>query len=126
MTARERRPLVTYAMQAQGLSERRACRRLSVSRSVYRYQVCRAADQEVEQALLQLAQQPPPWGFDKMVDYLKHHGDGWNRKRVDRIYRQLGLNLRVKPKKRLPTRRPRPLTVPAQANPSWSLDCLTH
>ena len=125
MTAHERRPLVTYAMQVHGLSERRACRLLSVSRSVYRYQARRSDDQEVEQALLKLAQQHPRWGFDKMVDYLKHQGDVWNRKRVYRIYRQLGLNLRVKPKKRLPARVSRPLTIPTQANHSWSLDFMT-
>jgi putative transposase len=125
VTARERRPLVTYAMQAHGLSERRACRLLNVSRSVYRYQAVRPDDREVEQALVELAQHHLRWGFDKMVDYLNHQGNVWNRKRVYRIYRQLGLNLRVKPKRRLPTRQPQPLMVPTQANHSWSLDFMT-
>jgi putative transposase len=34
----------------------------------------------------------------------------------------MGLNLRVKPKKRLPVRDPQPLEVPETANLSWSLD----
>ena len=36
--------------------------------------------------------------------------------------RALGLNLRVKPKKRLPVRDPKPLVAPAEADISWSLD----
>ena len=35
------------------------------------------------------------------------------------------LNLRVKPKKRLPTRAPKPLAVPSAANISWSLDFMS-
>lgn len=37
-------------------------------------------------------------------------------------YNKLGLNLRVKPRKRLPQRNPQPLEAPQQANHSWSLD----
>jgi putative transposase len=35
------------------------------------------------------------------------------------------LNLRVKPKKRLPTREPKPLEQPQAANQSWSLDFMS-
>ena len=125
MTPGERRPLVTYAIHEHGLSERRACRLLNLSRSVYRYQVLRPNDQPLEHALLKLAEQHPRWGFDKMADYLKHQGNSWNHKRLYRVYRQLGLNLRVKPKKRLPPRRAQPLEVPDHANHSWSLDFMT-
>ena len=125
MTTRDRRPLVTDAMRTHGLSERRACRLLNLSRSVYRYPARRPDEREVEQALLKLAEQHPRWGFDTMTDDLHHHGQTWNRKRLYRIDRPLGLNLRVKPKTRLPVRQPRPLMVPAQANPSWSLDFMT-
>lgn len=112
-------------MEQHGLSERRACQLLNLSRSVYRYQALRPADQPLEQELLTLAEHHPRWGFDKMADYLQHQGQVWNHKRLYRIYRQLGLNLRVKPKKRLPARRAQPLTIPAQANHSWSLDFMT-
>jgi putative transposase len=48
--------------------------------------------------------------------------DGWNHKRVYRIYRELELNLRVKPKKRLVREEPQPLSVPAGINEVWSMD----
>jgi len=37
----------------------------------------------------------------------------------------MGLNLRIKPKKRLPSRDPKPLAQPKAANISWSLDFMS-
>lgn len=52
-------------------------------------------------------------------------GYKWNHKRVRRVYRQMGLNLRIKPKKRLPSRNPRPLIAPEQPNVCWSADFMS-
>jgi len=49
-------------------------------------------------------------------------GYGWNHKRVYRIYRELELNLRIKPKKRLVREKPKPLAVPEVINDCWSMD----
>jgi len=49
-------------------------------------------------------------------------GCGWNHKRVYRIYLELELNLRIKPKKRLVREKPEPLAVPEMINDSWSMD----
>jgi putative transposase len=49
-------------------------------------------------------------------------GFGWNHKRVYRIYRQLELNLRIKPKKRLVREKPATLAEPAAINEVWSMD----
>lgn len=46
----------------------------------------------------------------------------WNHKRVYRIYRELELNLRIKPKKRIVRAKPEPLTVPGMINQVWSMD----
>ncbi|UWS81828.1 IS3 family transposase (plasmid) [Phaeobacter sp. G2] len=47
---------------------------------------------------------------------------GWNHKRVYRIYCDLELKLRIKPKKRLKREKPEPLTVPEKPNETWSMD----
>jgi len=104
------------------MSERQACALLNLSRSVYRYQARPSDDEELREQLLSLASRKPRWGFHKMFAYLKNQGRSWNHKRVRRVYRLLGLNLRVKPKKRLPVRDPQPLVAPAEANICWSLD----
>ena len=43
-------------------------------------------------------------------------------KRVYRIYRELELNMRIKPRKRLQREKPDPLAVPEAPNDVWSMD----
>ena len=63
------------------------------------------------------------WGFGLCFLYLRNvKGYGWNHKRVYRIYRELELNLRIKPKKRLVREKPEPLAQPDAANQAWSMD----
>ena len=46
----------------------------------------------------------------------------WNHKRVYRIYRELELNLRIKPHQRLERVQPEPLAAPKKINGTWSID----
>lgn len=63
------------------------------------------------------------WGFGLCYLYLRNvKGYAWNHKRIYRIYRDLELNLRIKPRKRLVRPAPEPLTVPNQLNHVWSMD----
>jgi putative transposase len=112
-------------MEVHGLSERQACKVLNLSRSVFRYQGQTPDDGEITKELLALADRKPRWGFGKMLAYLKRAGHGWNHKRIRRVYCELHLNLRVKPRKRLPKRIPQPLVQPTSANQSWSLDFMS-
>ena len=49
----------------------------------------------------------------------RDNGECWNHKRV---YRELELNLRIKPRKRLKREKPDELVVPEQPNEVWSMD----
>lgn len=63
------------------------------------------------------------WGFGLCYLYLRNvKGYSWNHKRVYRIYRELELNLRIKPKRRLVREKPEPLAVPDKINICWSMD----
>jgi putative transposase len=125
VSAAERRKLVTYVVETHGLSERQGCGLLQISRSAYRYQAVKANNEEIMQQLKRIAEHKPCWGVKKMAQYLRNQGYPWNHKRVRRLYCELGLNLRVKPKKRLPSRDPKPLVQPEAANLSWSLDFMS-
>ena len=57
-----------------------------------------------------------------MFHYLRGRAVPWNHKRVYRIYTQLNLNIRRKPKKRLPTRTREALYRPELPNQVWSMD----
>ena len=65
------------------------------------------------------------WGFGLCFLYLRNlKGFAWNHKRVYRIYRDLELNLRIKPRKRLKRDKPDALAVPETPNQTWSMDFL--
>jgi putative transposase len=107
------------------LSERRACRLVKLSRSVFRYQASLRDDTEIQSRLAELAARHPEFGFRKMFLTLRRLGHSWNHKRVYRIYCALKLNLKRKHKRRLPTRDPLPLAVPIAVNQCWSADFMS-
>jgi putative transposase len=108
-----------------GASVLRSCRILDFSRTSYAYEPDTERDRVVREALLELADKHPRWGFRLMFDSLRRGGHRWNHKRVHRVYVALGLNLRRKAKRRIPTRNPEPLSVPEQVNQSWSMDFMS-
>ena len=55
----------------------------------------------------------------------KYKGFSWNHKRVYRIYRELELNLRIKPKRRIKRDKPDALSVPSMINQVWSIDFMS-
>lgn len=65
------------------------------------------------------------WGFKKMYQVIRNQGYSWNHKRIRRIYCELNLNIRRKPKKRLPAREPKILVQPLKPNYCWSLDFMS-
>lgn len=61
-----------------------------------------------------------PWSLFPALAHVKDFG--WNHKRVYHIYRELELNMRIKPRKRLRRETPEPLAVPEALNEVWSMD----
>ncbi len=107
---------------------RMASRICSISSSAYYYQPIKKANDEKIKALPhQLAADHPRWGFDKMMGKLRQDYP-WNHKRVYRIYCEyceLHLNIRIKPRKRIPCGEMKPLNQPLQRNFCWSMDFMT-
>jgi putative transposase len=54
----------------------------------------------------------PNEGFDEYYYRIRNEEITWNRKGVLRIYRSIGLNIRRKRKRRLPSRTKHPLVTP--------------
>ena len=66
------------------------------------------------------------WGFRLCYLHIRNVlGWKYNHKRIYRIYKELGLNLRLIPKKRLERETPQPLEVPEAMDVTWSID-FTH
>ncbi|MGP1682422.1 MAG: IS3 family transposase [Giesbergeria sp.] len=120
----QRREMARQAVADKALSVRSACEVFGVSQTCYRYQP-KLADENAVIAhwLLRLTWAQKNWGFGLCFLHLRNvKGFGWNHKRVYRIYRELELNLRIKPKKRLVREKPQPLAVPEKINQVWSMD----
>ena len=111
-------------VQQYGVSIRSACQAFQISQACYRYVAQRNnEDEQIARWLMRLTDNNRNWGFGLCFLHLRNvRGFVWNHKRVYRIYRELELNLRIKPRKRLVRERPEPLTVPEHCNEVWSMD----
>lgn len=124
MRPSQRRELAAAVVDAGRTSIRHACVTFDVSETAYRY-VPRRLDEDalIADWLVRLTTAFRDWGFGLCFLHLRNvKGFAWNHKRVYRIYRELELNLRIKPKKRLVREVPQPLSVPAGINEVWSID----
>ena len=119
-----RREMAYKVVSEQGVCIRVACVAFRISESCYRYErKLDAENDEVANWLIKLTDNHRSWGFGLCYLYLRNvKGFKWNHKRVYRIYKELELNLRIKPRKRLVREKPEALTVPQAINQVWSMD----
>ncbi|TCW50771.1 putative transposase [Phytobacter diazotrophicus] len=117
-----KRELVSYLTAQFAMSLRQACRTMSLSRTVFRYQPDTRRDEPVIMTLIVAAERYPRYEFNKLFQILRRQGHVWNHRRVHRIYCLLKLNFRRKGRQRLPVRNPSPLVRPEALNQSWSTD----
>jgi len=120
----QRKEMAKRAVSEYGLSIRLACSIFAISQTCYRYQAKLGGDNAlIADWLLRLTYTNRRWGFGLCYLYLRNvKGFPYNHKRVYRIYRELELNLRIKPRRRLKRDRPDPLDVPRTKNTVWSID----
>ncbi len=115
------------AVEVKGVSIALACRTFGVSERCYSYQ-WRLIDENAVIAdwLLCLTTANRTWGVGLCFPYLRNiKGYSRNHKRVYRIYRELELNLRIRPRKRLKREKPDELVVPSRPNDVWSMDFMS-
>lgn len=87
--------------QKLGVSERRVCKTLGLSRSVQRYKSKRPDDEDLlRQNIVSLAGQYGRYGYRRITAMLQ--ADGWNvnHKRVERLWREEGLKVPSRQAKR--------------------------
>ena len=107
--------MAAYLMDAHQASIGRACRVVSLPRSMYYYKTTRD-DSAVIDKLRELSEAYPTEGQDLYYSRIRQQGIEWNYKRVRRVYLLLGMNRRRKTRRRVPARVKHPLVTP-ECNP---------
>ena len=104
------------------ISQRQACKAVSLPRSTKRYRHSPKADSEVIDQLQQLVEKHPAIGFWQSYYRIRRKGFLWNHKKIYRVYTDMKLNIRRRYRKRLPQRVKQSLYQPAGINEVWSID----
>jgi putative transposase len=117
-----KREAVQVAREQAGVSERRACGLVEVQRATARYCRRRPRDPRFEQRLRELAAQRVRFGYRRLHVLLRREGWAVNHKRVYRVYREAGLAVRRRKRKRAAASARVPLAAPVRPNQGWSMD----
>ncbi len=114
--------VVVMRSEVAVVSERRACGLMGLHRGTYRYRRRRVEDGRLRERLRELAHRFRRFGYRRLHDRLVREGWRVNHKRVGRLYRLEGLQVRKRRRKRC-TGSPRvPLSQPTAPNQVLSLD----
>lgn len=117
-----RRRAVGFVEAELGLSERRACKALGVRRSSHRYVSKRSERESLRQDLRRLATSRPRYGYRRLHVLLRREGHQINHKLVQRLYREEGLALRRKSRRKRVAQERVPRPQVELPNQSWSMD----
>ena len=123
LKAAKRRALAAWMQDHFQVSVQRSCRLALLQRSVW-YAKSRARDQSaLQQRIRDIALSRPRFGYLRVLVMLQREGWRVGKKRVYRLYRMEGLQLRMKVKrrKRIALLRGKP-QKPTGANQLWSMD----
>ena len=96
MKLRQLRKLALSTIENYRISDRRACMLTSIGRTALRYKPRRRDDGPLRQRIKEIAVSRVRYGEERIHILLRREGWPDNHKRVRRIYREEGLNLRSK------------------------------
>jgi putative transposase len=115
--------LVDEIRQEWKVSIRRACAVLRARRSSYHYRRRRCEQVDLSARIKEIAQTRVRYGYRRIHVLLRREGWQVNAKRIYRLYRQMGLQLRNKtPKRRVKAKLRNDRSVACQRNEIWAMD----
>jgi len=109
-------------VEAHGYSERRACTLMDMNRRTFRRKPTVDRNAALRVRLKELAEERGRFGSPRLLVLLRREGWPVNHKRVERIYRQEGLSLRQRRRKKRPSHLRVVRPSPDGANQHWAMD----
>ena len=125
MTLDQLRQAIIHTRQRLGTSERRTCKVVGVARSTQQYQSANRDDDALRLAMIKLAKKYGRYGYRMIAQLLRVEGWDVNHKKVERLWREEGLQLphRHKKRKRLYHKDSSVIRLrPKYPNHIWSID----
>lgn len=117
-----RRVAAQHVQERWAYSERRACGLVSVGRSTARYLAHGRSDAAIRARLRELAAEKRRYGYRRLHVLLRREGMLVNHKCVERIYREEGLSVRRRKRKRAAGARAETWLPATHPDQRWSLD----
>ncbi len=118
----DKRRAADYAKEHHQVSIARACGLVALQRSSYYYVAQIRSDEALRAALKEAAGKHRRWGYRFLMAVLKREGFTDSHKRVYRIYREEGLQVKQRKRKRTAKRRGEKPLPPEWINGRWSMD----
>ncbi len=112
-------------MTSLGRSIRKACLLVGLPRASYDYRPVAKHDDELREKIRELAHQRRRFGCPRIHLLLRREGLVVNHKRTERIYREEGLSLRKRKRKKIAAINRVILPAPGRPNERWSMDFVT-
>jgi putative transposase len=122
VTPAARGNIVIHLREVFQFSERRACVIVGLCRSSCRYQAKPNNDAEIRSRLRELAEQRRKFGSPRLHTLLLREGRVINHKRTERLYKEEGLSLRLKKRKKRISHLRVVMDRPERINQHWSMD----
>lgn len=114
--------MVAEMIATHGLSERRACGLVEITRRSFHRAPSPDRNAQLRKRLRALAEERRRWGCPRLHRMLRREGFTVNHKRVERIYREEGLSLRRRQKRKRLSHPRVARAMPTAANQIWAMD----
>lgn len=114
--------MVAQVIATHGLSQRRACGLIEITRRSFRHATRPDRNRELRQRLRALAEERRRWGCPMLFQMIRREGWRVNHKRVERLYREEGLSLRQRRRRKRLSHLRVIRQAPGAANQAWALD----
>lgn len=122
-----KREAIKFLIESKKFKPHRAYKLVGLRSSTYYYKKTSSRDDDkLKQKITEVAQARVRWGCPRIYEIVRREGFKDNYKRVERLYAQMGLSIRKRPKKKLRGHLRLILPEPQRPNHIWSMDFVSE